>query len=131
LRYTWILIAAAAVYSGLTLYSRWHSDRRAERQRQQEQLEADRRAVEMLGGARFDILHFYASPPAVRRGEAAQLCYGVSNAKAVRLNPPDGAVWPSHNRCLSLTPTRTTTYTLTIEDAGGHTRTASLTLQVQ
>ncbi len=122
---------AAAVYSGLTIYSRWDADRRAADQRRREQIEADRRAVEMLGGDRFEILHFYASPPVLRRGESAQLCYGASNAKAVRLNPAEGTVWPSHNRCLSVTPARTTTYTLTIESATGETKSEKLTLLVR
>ena len=40
---------------------------------------------ETLGGDRFEILNFYAVPGVIRRGDSAQLCYGVSNAKTVRL----------------------------------------------
>lgn len=130
LKYTWIVIGVVALYSGWTLYSRWESNRRADEE-QQKKLESDRRTVEALGGDRFEVLHFYASPGVIGRGERAQLCYGVSNAKVVRLDPPAGSVWPSFNRCLYVSPAKDTTYTLTIEDAAGQTKNASLTLQVR
>ncbi len=93
--------------------------------------EEDRRTVEQLGGERFEILQFYASPPAIRRGEAARMCYGVSNAKTVRLDPPSGAVWPSFSRCVDVAPVKDTTYTLTAEDAAGHSKTASVLVRVR
>jgi len=87
--------------------------------------------VETLGGNKFDILNFYASPGKIRRGESAQLCYGVSNAKTVRLDPPAGDVWPSYSRCFDVTPSKDTTYTLTADDGQGNTKTASLTIEVR
>ena len=131
LKYSWIAIGVVALYSGWIVYSRSTADQQDDRAAQQKKLEADRRTVEALGGSRFEILHFYASPGILRRGEAAQLCYGVSNAKAVRLDPPEGSVWPSFNRCLYVKPAKDTAYTLTIEDTAGQTKNATLTLQVR
>ena len=42
-----------------------------------------------------------------------------------------GEVWPSHNRCVDLSPKQTTTYTLTIADATGKSATQSIELKVQ
>lgn len=131
LKFSWLLIAMAAAYSGWVLLERREQDRRMQREAEQQRLEAARRSVEALGGDRFEILHFYATPGIVRRGEEAQLCYGVSNAKTVQLDPPAGAVWPSFGRCLYVQPEKDTTYTLTITHASGQSKSESLTIQVR
>jgi hypothetical protein len=60
-----------------------------------------------------------------------ELCYGVANAQTVKIEPDTGReVWPSVNRCIDLKPKKTTTYTLTAQDAHGNTKTAALTLEV-
>src|SRR5262249_10320660 len=87
--------------------------------------------VEQLGGNEFKILNFYATPPTVRPGESVQLCYGGSNAKSVKLDPPAGSGWPSAMRCLDVTLKKTTEFTLTIEDGNGNTKTSSLTVLVR
>jgi len=131
LKISWALIALAAIYPTWVVLDRWDQDRRAQREAEQRRLEADRRAVEALGGDRFEILHFYASPAAVARGSEVQLCYGVSNAKSVQIEPPAGAVWPSFNRCFYVKPDKDITYTLTIRHANGQTKSESLTVQVR
>lgn len=129
--YTSILIALAAVYTGLVLLSRRQERQEFEQKAAAKKREEDRRAYEMMGGDRFEILSFYASPGVVRRGESTQLCYGVSNAKSVRLEPQNSPVWPSPARCVDVAPAKDTTYTLTIEDAKGNTRTGTVTVQVR
>jgi len=84
-----------------------------------------------MGGDRLEIQHFFANPNVIHRGESVQICYGVANAKKVRLEPQDNPVWPSYSRCVNVSPARTTTYTLTIEDAQGRTKSATLTVQVR
>ncbi|MGC1482772.1 MAG: hypothetical protein WA789_03170 [Candidatus Acidiferrum sp.] len=117
------------------MFSRWQDARNIERQaaqkRAEKQHEEDRLAVEQMGGKAFTILSFYASPKVVRRGESAQLCYGVSNAKSVRLEPQTQPVWPSAARCVDVSPTKNTTYTLTIEDAAGNKKSQTVDVQVQ
>lgn len=135
LRYSWIAVGLAALFSAGTFYSRWEGARKLEREaaeqrRQREQQQAER-AFENLGGARFEILHFYALPAAIRHGESAMVCYGVSNAKTVKLEPEAARVWPAANRCFEISPPKSTTYTLTIEDAQGQKKTASFELQVR
>ncbi len=131
LLYTSLALLVALVYVGWTFFSRWQENRELEQKAVEKKREEDRRTVEAMGGNRLEILSFYASPGVIRRGETSQLCYGVANAKTVRLEPHSGAVWPSYARCVDVAPTKTTTYTLAAEDAAGNTKTATLTLQVR
>jgi len=131
-RYTWIGVALVALVVAWVLYSRWDDNRRAMRAAEEKRRQEDARAVEMLGGDRFDILQFYATPAEVHHGEAVSLCYGVSNAKTVKLEPQTNPVWPSFNRCVTVNPPDgATTYTLTAEDGAGHTKTSNVTVQVR
>lgn len=77
------------------------------------------------------ILNFYASVGAVTMGEKALLCYGVENAKSVRISPVLQGVYPSPNRCLEIVPERTTHYTILAEGYDGRVATQSFTLPVQ
>jgi hypothetical protein len=133
--YSSAVLAAALLTVVYVMISRWQDARSRERQAAQEraekQQEQDKMAVEQLGGKDFAILSFYASPPTVRRGESTQLCYGVSNAKKVRLEPQTQPVWPSVARCVDVSPSKSTTYTLTIEDAAGRTQSQNIDVKVQ
>jgi len=128
--YSSIAIGIALLYVGWIFFSRWQESRvieqRRKEERTQKQLENDRAAVELLGGKEFAIQMFYASPGAIHRGESTQLCYGVANAKTVKLEPQSNPVWPSYSRCVEVAPTKTTTYTLTIMDAAGNTKSQTL-----
>src|SRR5580700_6362256 len=91
LLYSSAILVVALLGVVFVMFSRWQDSRNMERQaaqaRAEKQHEQDRAAVEQLGGREFAILSFYASPAVIRRGESAQLCYGVANAKTVRLEP--------------------------------------------
>jgi hypothetical protein len=126
LRIVQVLLAVAALYMAGVFYARWDENRRLEQRRLEQQRDDARQAFEKMGGDRFEILQFYASPGIVRRGETVELCYGASNAKTVRLEPPPRAVAPSLARCVTVSPERDTSYTLTIEDAHGNTKSQSL-----
>ncbi|HYL11136.1 MAG TPA: hypothetical protein VEU31_10390 [Candidatus Acidoferrales bacterium] len=129
--YTSALIAIAALYVSWIFFSRRQESREFEQRAAERKREENRRAVEMMGGDRFEILTFYASPGRIQRGETAELCYGVSNAKSVRLEPQSSPVWPSLARCVEVAPKKDTTYTLTIEDGKGNTKTATLAIEVR
>jgi len=135
LLYSWAVLAIALLAVGWILFSRWQENRdienRARVERTQKQQEQDRLTVEQLGGKELAIQNFYAVPGVIHRGQTVQLCYGVANAKTVTLEPQSNPVWPSYSRCVDVTPAKTTTYTLTITDAAGHTRTQSLEVQVR
>jgi hypothetical protein len=133
--YSWTALAIGVLVVGWILFSRWLENRNMEtrdkQERTQKQQEQDRIALDQLGGKELAIQNFYATPGVVRRGETVQLCYGVANAKTVKLEPQSNPVWPSYSRCVDVTPTKSTTYTLTIADAAGNTRTQSLEVKVR
>src|SRR6202046_4999263 len=106
-------------------------EQRTAEQRQAQEKSQDAQALTAMGGNKFEILEFYARPGAVNSGDDTQLCYGVSNAKTVTLEPQSNAVWPSYERCVSVTPKKTTTYTLTATSATGETKTSTLTVTVE
>ena len=129
------VLVCVAIYVGFVLLTRYESNREFERrdaaQKAEQRRADDRRAVEQLGGSELAIRSLYVSPGLIHRGEKAQLCYDVANAISVTLDPPEGAVWPSHSRCVDLAPKKTTRYTLTITDGSGKTATESVELQVR
>jgi hypothetical protein len=139
LRNLWLGFGAAVlivlVYVGYTLWSRRteNADLAYKQQaaKSAQQRDSDAAAVEELGGSDFKILAFYASPGSIHRGDTIDMCYGVSNAKTVKLDPPEANVWPSANRCMQVTPKKTTTYTLTIDDGKGNTANQQLTIVVK
>jgi len=133
--YSWSIIAIAALAVVWIFLSRWLENRayenRVKQERTQKQLENDRATLEQMGGKELAIQSFYAIPGIIRRGESVQLCYGVANARTVKLEPQSNPVWPSYSRCVDVTPVKTTTYTLTIADASGHTLSQSLEVKVR
>ena len=80
---------------------------------------------------RVRILLFQASVGSLTEGEKAQLCYGVANAKSVRILPVAARVYPSANRCVEIVPQHTTHYTILAEGFDGSVATKSFTLPVQ
>lgn len=128
------LIFFILLYVGWIFFSRWQQNRVLQRktleQRTERQREQDRATLEQLGGSALAIQSFYVSPGIVHRGESAQLCYGVANAKTITLDPPVARVWPSYSRCFDVTPSKTTTYTLTITGPTGDSQSASVVLKV-
>jgi len=118
-------------YVGWTFFSRWEDDRAIEERAAEQKRAQSQKTFEGMGGTHFDILAFYASPGVMARGDAVNLCYSVSNAKSVTLEPQSNvALWPSYERCVSVSPKKTTTFTLTATDAGGHTKAATAVVEV-
>jgi len=134
LAYTALLTVAVALYVAWTFFSRHHEDRAYEQRirsdQAQKQRTADQTTIEQLGGSELAIQMFYATPE-VRRGESAQLCFGVANAKSVTLEPQANPVWPSHNLCVDVKPTESTTYTLTATGSDGKTVSGKVTVAVK
>jgi hypothetical protein len=134
LLYSSCVVAVISLYVVGVLVSRWLANRTYERRQQQQleerQREEDRAALEQMGGTELAIQMFYVSPPVIHRGQTAQLCYGVANAKSITIEPNAGRVWPSYSRCVDITPSTTTIYTLTITGASGASKSQSVTVKV-
>ncbi len=119
----WIPVLLTALYTGFVLWQRHVS-----------QTESTKAVVtDPLAkyGEQVKIVQFYSGNGAIEKGGTTQLCYGVVNAKELRLDPPVEKVWPSLSRCFDVTPLKTTHYTLTAEGADHKAVSASLDITVQ
>jgi len=118
----------------LDFLSRWYENRaiesRAKEQRTQKQQEQDRIALEQFGGKELAIQNFYATPRGPSRRNSSDLLW-----RCQRQDCDFGASiqsrLPSYSRCVDVKPTKTTTYTLTIADASGNTKTQTLEVKVR
>jgi hypothetical protein len=132
--YSSLLIVVVAIYVGWVLYSRQIESRKYEQkiheQQVQKQREGDQKAIEQLGGDELAIQMLYATTE-VRRGETAQVCFGVANAKKVTLEPQTNPVWPSRSLCVDVNPVKTTTYTLTATGTDGKSVSQEVTVEVR
>jgi hypothetical protein len=135
LLYSSIALGIAVLVVGWILYSRWEDNRQIERklaeERAEKQRQSDRLALEQFGGKELAIQNFYASPGVIRPGESVRLCYGVANAKTLKLEPQPEPVWPSYGHCITVSPKKDTTYTLTAIDREGKTVTQSVEVKVR
>jgi len=115
-RFTWLAVALGVLGAACLLF--W--GRRGEM--------PARPAAAPPGRAK--ILQFYAREGALPRGDATLLCYGVENARAVRITPLAEALTPAFSRCVEVKPEQTTHYTLVAEGHDGTAVTRSFTVQV-
>jgi hypothetical protein len=125
-----LLIAAALLYDGFVFYSRWSSNRSAAEAQEERQAE-ERNAVVKTVGEGLKIVSFYAAPSKIARGGHANLCYGVSGAANVRIEPPVDAVWPALTRCVPVSPSKDTEYKLIAEDGKGASASKSTAVAVR
>jgi len=130
-----IVSAVAFIFTGLyvgwDLYSRSRANQAIVEKAAEKRRAQDQHTFEMMGGNRFDILGYTAYPATIQAGEKSSLCYSVSNAKAVNIEPQtEEPVWPAFSRCVHVSPRKTTEYMLTIEDGAGHNKTAMVEVRV-
>jgi hypothetical protein len=120
------------LYIGWVFYSRWATDQAIADKAAEKERAQDQKTFEAMGGNRFEILTFAANPPDLQAGEKSSLCYSVSNAKGLKIEPQtEEPVWPAFSRCVHVSPRKSTKYTLTIDDGAGHTKTAEVEVKVQ
>ena len=119
------------MWTGWTLYSRRQNAAEAERQAKEKQAEVDRKLVAAFCGDQLTILGFNAASTEISAGGRVLMCYGVSNATAVKIEPGVEPIKPALSHCLETFPKKTTTYTLTAADAQGNTKSKSLTIRVR
>ncbi len=125
-----VLIAAGVIYDSGVFYTRWNDAQQAAKLRANAETNHEQRVVDALDGDGLKIIAFYASPGIIGRGGRIEICYGVTGAKTVRIEPSVGEVWPALSRCLQAAPGRNTEYKLTAEDGAGHSTTQSLPVEV-
>ena len=132
LPFTTIGVFAAALYVGYIFYSRRQSEVAAQQAAAAKQHDAQQRVVDAVYGNGEILFSTFSSDRArLKRGEHTQLCYGVTNAKTVTLDPPVGeTLKPAYRKCVEIAPTKTTEYKITATNAKGESKTEKLTVQV-
>jgi hypothetical protein len=121
-----LLALAYLAWVGLT---RYYGNRKIERESAESEAAMYRRMVP--AGTALKITQFYASKPEIARGESTLVCYGVENARSVRIEPPIERLIPLPVKCFPYAPKRTTTLKLTAEGEKGGEASASLTVSVK
>ncbi|MFL6417557.1 MAG: hypothetical protein ACJ74Y_18025 [Bryobacteraceae bacterium] len=126
-------IIIAALYVAWTFYSRHQRTHEAEQAIEKKQEDQRKRvAQQIFGSGEIKFSTFSISTSVLKRGETTQLCYGVVNATAVKLDPPPPEpLKPSYRHCLDISPRKTTTYTITASNDKGESQSQSLTLRVE
>lgn len=125
-----ILIAAS--YTGYTLYSRHEANVQAQKASEAAKQAAEQEANQnILQHGDLSIVTFGADDAVIRPGQTTHLCYGVVNAKSVKVEPHVEDTQPSYRHCMEVAPHKTTTYTLTATGEAGQTKSSSLTINVR
>ena len=133
LPYTTVAMVLAVLYVAWTFYSRHQSEQEAQRAIDAKQEEHRQKVADQIfGSGEVKFTVFSADNGHLKAGETTQLCYGVLNAKTLKLDPaPQEEVKPTARHCVEIAPKKTTTYTLTAGNEKGETQTQTLTVSVQ
>ena len=127
---TALTVSLACIFLTITFWGRRQDDLEFQKKAQSKEMEAMRRFRAAYPDD-LKISGFIVSPPEIHRGEEALFCYGVLNAKVVRLEPPIDSVHPALSYCFTASPKKTTTFTLTAEDGHGKSVKQSATVTVK
>lgn len=132
LPYTTIALIIAVLYVAWTFYSRHESNRQAQEAIDAKKAEARKQVLDQIyGSGAVDFSTFTVDSGILKHGETTELCYGVVNAKTVKIDPPIEQLKPSYHHCFEIAPKTTTTYTITADNGAGKTKKESLTVQVK
>ena len=129
--YMWVAVASTLMYSGWIMLNRHRAATRGPVQPDHARAARDAELARVYGGTDVRILQFYARDGSVTEGNNSAICYGVVNAKSVRLEPPVEGIYPSLNRCVEIAPVRETRYTLIAKGPDGRIVSESFLLGVQ
>jgi hypothetical protein len=77
------------------------------------------------------ITQFYARSGEMTVGDSNVICYGVRNARSVRIEPPVENLTPVMNRCFFVDPQQDTTYKLVAEGTDGSQASESFRVRVK
>ena len=127
-----IAAGLALAYCGWVFTDRYMTNSRWVRQVARSQAAARNPEFDRIyGGSSVKILSFYARDGDLLEGDRTVLCYGVLNARAVRIAPWVGEVTPSLSRCIPVAPEQDTRFTITAEGKDGRTVSETFVLPVK
>lgn len=129
-RWAWIPVGIVCLYTAWVFYARYADQQRIEREAQERRATADKEILDKIGSG-LKIQMFYANPPIVGAGERFLLCYGVSDADSVRIEPAVDGVAPALSRCVESRVRKTTTFRLVAADKAGKSVEQSIEVRVR
>ena len=130
LRYGGAGLLIALAYLGWVLLTRHNANQEYERQAAQSETERYKKLVP--AGTELKITQFYASKQEAASGESILVCYGVENARSVRIEPAiDDHLVPLPAKCIPFAPHRTTILKLVAQGEKGAEATQSITVKVR
>ena len=127
-------VIIAVVYLGYVYLARHSASQRFQMQQEQKSAPDPKRQAEFdstYGGSAVKILQFYARDGVVEAGQQTVICYGVVNAKTIKIEPPVRGFSKAISNCVEVQPARTTDYVMTAEGEDGKTVTEKFTLRVK
>jgi hypothetical protein len=130
LRFLWIPILAAVLYLGWVFGIQRNGFGIGSPALQATNTAAKKEFDRTYSGDAAKIINFYPRDSVLVEGNKTVLCYGVTNAKSVKIDPPVDGVSPALSRCVEVEPKRETQYTLTATGADGRTVSQSTTIQI-
>ena len=125
-----LALLAAFIYLVGVFGNRLLEYRRRDFAKEEEQSRANQAFLHTYGGSAVKILQFYARDGHLVEGRSTVICYGVLNARAVRIQPAVDGISPALNRCVEVAPLHDTKYTLTAEGDDGKSISESFELPV-
>jgi vancomycin resistance protein YoaR len=132
LPYTTVAVVIAALYVAWTFYSRHEANVKAQQEQAAREAEQrQREAQHIFGSGGLSFRTWSADKAVVQPGETAHICYGIVDAKTVKIDPPVADLRPSYLHCFEVAPKATTNYTITATDAAGHSASQQLTIHVR
>jgi hypothetical protein len=130
LRYGAAGFLIALAYLGWIALTRYNANQEFEREAAQSETARYKKLVP--ASTELKITQFYTSKQEAARGESILVCYGVENARSVRIEPPiEEHLPPLPGKCFPFSPHRTTTLKLVAEGQTGGEATASITVRAR
>src|ERR1035438_1682905 len=99
-----VMTAIALAYVSWVFLSRYWENHHFKPASDAEQARRNAAFARTYGGSGVKILQFYAREGNLTEGSPTVLCYGVLNARAVRIDPPVEGVSPALSRCVEIAP---------------------------
>lgn len=128
-RSTLVGLLIALSYLAWVVINRRNANRSYQSQGQESEAERYKKLVPAT--TELKITQFYASKQAVSPGESVLVCFGVENARSVRIEPPIEQLIPLPVKCFPFSPRRTTTLKLIAQGEKGGEATATVTVKVK
>jgi hypothetical protein len=112
-------LAPVLAYLGFVLLGRYLPLRRDAARKSEDWARRQAEFERIYGGTAVRILQFYSPNGDLMEGDSTVICYGVVNARSVRIEPPLEGVGVALNRCVAAAPDQATRYTLVAEGHDG------------